>query len=84
MTTDNEKILEEIEAEETDAEEGEIVEDQAGPTEDEIRQAGILVEQVMQKYGVDQRTAAAALEAERQGFPPQEIIAALGGQGGPR
>lgn len=37
------------------------------------------VKKVMKLYGVDERTAAAMLEAERQGFKPKEIVAALKG-----
>lgn len=35
------------------------------------------VQAVMQHYQVDQNTAAAMLEAERQGFDPQDIISAM-------
>jgi NACalpha-BTF3-like transcription factor len=55
--------------------------DQAGELTDEEAEAGEHIQMVMQQYGVDENTAAAMLEAERQGFEPQEIIDYLkGGQ----
>lgn len=35
------------------------------------------IEAVMQEYGVDENTALAALAAEAQGFPPEDVIAHL-------
>ncbi len=42
------------------------------PTEDEVN-----LQAVMEQYGVDEGTAMAMLEAEKQGFNPQEIVEAL-------
>ncbi len=44
------------------------------PSEEEI-QAN--VQGVMEQYGVDENTALAALAAERQGFPPEDVMAHL-------
>ncbi len=46
----------------------------AEPSEEEI-QAN--VQGVMEQYGVDENTALAALAAERQGFPPEDVMAHL-------
>lgn len=46
----------------------------AMPTVDE---AGGHIDTVMQQYNVDAPTAAAMLEADRQGYSPQEIVAAM-------
>jgi hypothetical protein len=49
------------------------------PAEAEItpEQAVANVQAVMEQYEVDQNTAIAMLEAERQGFSPEEVVAAL-------
>ena len=39
------------------------------------------VQQIMQQFGVDQPTALAMIEAEKQGYHPEEIIEALRRQG---
>jgi hypothetical protein len=44
---------------------------QAEPSQQEV---AAQIEMVMRTYGVDEHTAAAMLEAERQGFEPQEIL----------
>lgn len=46
-------------------------------TEEETA-AGQQIEMVMQEYGVDENTAAFMLEAERQGYEPDEIVQYLG------
>lgn len=46
-------------------------------TSKQLDQAHQHIKQVMKSYGVDAHTATAMLEAERQGYDPQEILAAL-------
>lgn len=103
LTTDNKKIIEDIDPEDlaeqqamqTDqmAMQSQQVDEQplaeespmpmepqedAAPTGDITpEEAAANVQGVMQKYGVDQETAAMMLEADRQGFEPDEILAAL-------
>lgn len=86
-TTDNDKILEDItpEDEEAMAEEQMMAAEQEAqaqqapqePVDPEMEQAAGNIEAVMQEYGTDENTAAAMLEAERQGFSPDEIMQAL-------
>lgn len=85
LTTDNDKIIEDITSEEQEAMaaeeeaaamgvdpatgqplEGEVVDPEAEAAE-------INVQAVQEEWGVDTPTAAAMLEAERQGFSPEEI-----------
>ena len=102
LTTDNDKILEDIspedqqamEEEQAAAEEEQMMQEQMATEQQaqaqqqpqEMPQGGedqpdpqalINVDAVMQEYGVDEQTAAAMLEAERQGYDPEEIIAAM-------
>lgn len=99
LTSDNDKILEDISPEDIEAqqamEEQALAEQQMGdpsaqpgglpdemptkaveqPVEPQIDPA--TVEAVMNQYGVDESTAMAMLEAESQGFKPEEILDAL-------
>jgi len=86
LTTDNDKILEDISPEDEEA----AVEEQAlagagvaqgqstQPTDDlDDGTIAANLQAVMEHYGVDEYTAAAMLEAERQGFEQEEIVGAL-------
>lgn len=78
LTTDNEKIVVQTEAEEEGTPGEEPVQD-----EQTMQAAAQNVQAVMQQYGVDEQTAAAALEAERQGYPIDDITKQLlGGRSG--
>ncbi len=70
LTSDNDKILQEVSAEDQQAQqqEGEMM---AGAEQN--------IQAVMQQYGVDEVTAATALEAEQQGYPIEQIIMELQG-----
>lgn len=92
LTTDNDKIIEDISPEEM-AEEQMGMQEAAGqemqpegaeyqqpvqPQGDpEVEQELVNLDAVMKEYGVDEQTGMAMLEAERQGFDPQEIVAGL-------
>jgi len=81
LTTDNDKILVDVEPEDqgdVDPETGQPIEDDAPPPEVQA-EAEANIQAVMQQYGVDAQTAAAALEAEQQGYPIEEIVAQLQG-----
>jgi len=60
-------------------------EEMMGEMPQELPQEGELdpqyMEEVMQQFGVDQPTALAMIEAEKQGYHPEEIIEALQRQG---
>jgi len=101
LTTDNDKILEEITPEDQEAQEAEqaaqmgidpatgqpieppmeqgqempqeVMEDPNAMTEEEM-QAGATIQAVMEQYDIDENTAAAMLEAEKQGHEPQAIL----------
>lgn len=60
-----------------EAVEGEVMPEEGQEQEITPEEAQANVEAVMQQYGIDQNNAAAMLEAERQGFSPEEIQAAL-------
>lgn len=95
LTTDNDKIIEDIDPEEMAAnqmqqeqmmdmqgasEQGEPPQEQA--QDPEVQQDQVNLQAVMQEHGVDENTAMAMLEAEKQGFDPEEIFAYMnGGQG---
>lgn len=96
--TDNDKIIQDISAEEKQMAAGGVDPatgqpmmqpgQEAMPPEqdpnaltDEESLAGQHIDMVMQEYGVDEQTATAMLEAERQGFEPEEILQYMqGGQ----
>jgi len=63
----------------------EMPEEMMGEMPQELPQEGELdpqyMEEVMQQFGVDQPTALAMIEAEKQGYHPEEIIEALQRQG---
>lgn len=75
LTTDNDKIIEDIATKEGEPQEEEQ------PSEEELQIAAQNIQGVMDKYGVDEQTAAAALEAEQQGYDPQQVIKQLSGAG---
>jgi hypothetical protein len=99
LTTDNDKILEDISPEDQEAmaqEEQMMAEQQAmqeqgqapeqgQPQPEQMPQEGEMpdpqamqnVQAVMQEYDVDEQTAAAMLEAERQGYDQEEILQAM-------
>jgi len=90
LTTDNDKILEDISPEDQEAMDQEAMMQQGMPGMEELEQPGQPEQEelddstieanlnaVMQEYGVDENTAAAMLEAERQGFSPEEVVAGL-------
>lgn len=99
LTTDNDKILEDISPEDQEAmaqEEQMMAEQQAmqeqgqapeqgQPQPEQMPQEGEMpdpqamqnVQAVMQQYDVDEQTAAAMLEAERQGYDQEEILQAM-------
>lgn len=72
LTTDNDKIIEQVDPEEQAQMEGGAPGQEGAPQDEEMvnRQA------IMQAHGVPENIAAAMLEAERQGFDPEEILAA--------
>ena len=84
LVTDNDKILEDVSPEDMEqeammqeqmmAEQGMTEQDPEAEMDSAIEQQ---VQAVMQEYGVDENTALAMLEAERQGYEPQEILEAL-------
>lgn len=83
MITKNDKIVEEISAEERDMMNQAM---QANPQEAvnaaanvavTPEQAQMNVEAVMQEFGIDQETAAEALMMEEQGTPPEQVIQAI-------
>jgi hypothetical protein len=90
LTTDNDKILEQLDPEELEgmqqeqmmqqqmAEQGQQ-EQQVAPEQEQTtpEQAQVNMEAVMSEYGVSQETAAEMLMLEEQGTPPEEIQAAL-------
>lgn len=92
LTTDNDKILEDISPEDQEAMDQEAMMQQGMPGMEGQEQPGQPEPQgeelddstieanlnaVMEEYGVDENTAAAMLEAERQGFQPDEVVAGL-------
>jgi hypothetical protein len=89
LTTDNDKILEEVSAEELDMANQEMLaqeqmaqeqaQGQMEQPEGELtpEQAQINLEAVMQEYGIDEDTAAEMLDAEYAGVPQEQIVAAL-------
>lgn len=95
LTTDNDKILEDITPEE---QEQQALEQQALLQQQQQQQAPQPqavpsnqappvdpqalqnMQDVMQTYNVDEQTAAAMLSAEAQGYPPEQILAAFIGQ----
>jgi hypothetical protein len=87
LTTDNDKILEELDPEELEGIQAEQMAQQqmeqeqmaqtGQPQEVTPEQAQMNVEAVMQEYGVDQETAAEMLILEEQGNSPEEIQAAF-------
>lgn len=95
LTTDNDKIIEDIDPKEMAnnqmqqeqmmdmqgaSEQGEPPQEQA--QDPEVQQDQVNLQAVMQEHGVDENTAMAMLEAEKQGFDPEEIFAYMnGGQG---
>ena len=93
LTTDNDKIIEDIDPEEMAANQQEQMMDMQGASEQgeppqeqaqdpEVQQDQVNLQAVMQEHGVDENTAMAMLEAEKQGFDPEEIFAYMnGGQG---
>lgn len=103
LTSDNDKIIEDISPEDQQAQEaqamgidpttGQPMETPQEQGQDvgpelpqegsemtpEEQQAGATIQAVMQEHGVDENTAAAMLEAERQGHSPQAILDHLNG-----
>lgn len=95
LTTDNDKILEDISPEDQEAmaQEEEMMAQQQAMQEqapeqgqpEQMPQEGEMpdpqamenVQAVMQEYNVDEQTAAAMLEAERQGYDQAEILEAM-------
>lgn len=91
LTTDNKKILEEVEPEDKMAmEEGidpltgqpivdpnapQVAEEQ--PLEQPEQPAQDLIPRLMEEFGVDEQTAQFMLAAEQQGYEPQEILETL-------
>lgn len=84
--TDNEKILEDVSPEDQAMEEqmaGQMQGDMQGEMQDpEMEQDQINLQAIMQEYGVDENTAMAMYEAEKQGFEPDEILQGLERNGG--
>lgn len=98
LTTDNDKILQDISPEDEAGMQGidpmtgqplmnpdqETPQDMASEPQgeplpqDDPEQDMVNIQAVMQQYGVDENTASAAVEAEKQGFSPEEVIAAMG------
>jgi len=87
LTTDNDKIIEDIDPEELEGMQQEqmmqeqMAQEQMGQEQQEQQQttpeqAQVNVEAVMQEYGVDEDTAAQMLMLEEEGTPPEEIQAA--------
>lgn len=75
LLTDNDKIVEDVSPED-------MAQQQAMegvPTEEDPTAANI--QQIMQVYGVEEPVAMAMVEAEAQGFEPEEILAGLQRQG---
>lgn len=84
LTTDNDKILQEVDPEEMEQmqmqEELMQQEQMAQPQEPQMQEAdmaAINMEAVMAQYGVDANTAAEMLELEQEGMPIEEIQAGL-------
>jgi hypothetical protein len=85
LTTDNDKILEDISPEEMAMSEQAMMgmEGQADPTAQPMEQAPemdqdqINIEAIMQEHGVSEGEAMAMLEAEKSGFSPDEIMEVL-------
>jgi hypothetical protein len=92
LTTDNDKILEEVSAEELDMAnqmamqqgipgempvEGQEMPVEETPSELDEGQIQTNIEAVMQEYGIDEETAAEMLDAEHNGVPPEQIQEAL-------
>lgn len=80
LTTDNDKILEEIAPEDEEAmmqEQMMAEQEQQVEQDPEDAQTEQEVQIVMQQYGVDENTALAMLEADRQGYDPEEILTAV-------
>jgi hypothetical protein len=93
LTTDNDKIIEDITPEEMEAMQQEQMMAEQQMAEEEMAMAEQEqmaqpqeqpddLQMIMQGYGVDEPTAMAMLEAEAQGFSPEEIEAGLQRQGG--
>lgn len=83
LTTDNDKILEDVtpEDQEAMAQEEALAEQEMMAQEEAVdpdqEQVMANMDAVMAEYGVDENTAAAMLEAERQGFDQEEILDAV-------
>lgn len=103
LTTDNDKILEDItpedeqaqaedeamqaglmqEGQEPPTQPGDPMEQPMGAVEAPQAEGSDLLQQIMQRFGVDQQAAQFMLTAEQQGYSPDEIFAALERQGVP-
>lgn len=80
LTTDNDKILEDIDPEEMEMQQQQMLEQQAvqeQPQQVTPEQAKNNMAAVMSEYGVDEETAAEMLMMEEEGIPPEEIQAAF-------
>lgn len=87
LSTENDKIIQDIDPEELEQEalaaEQAAVEQEAlapeAPVEGELGDQDLVanLEAVMNEYGVDEQTAAAALDAEAMGTPPEVVMEAL-------
>lgn len=86
LTSDNDKIIEDVTPEDQQAmaeEEAMVAEQeqpqmgQQMPAESPVEDDAAVIEGLMQQYGVDESTAMAMREAERQGYDPDEILAAV-------
>lgn len=82
LTTDNDKILEDLTPEEMQDTQDQMMQEQAmgaGPQDVQQDQPQVPddVQTIMQAFGVSEGTAQAMLEAEQQGFSQQEILNAV-------
>lgn len=80
LTTDNDKIIEDVDPEEMEQQEMAMAEEQMtqeDPQVQEAEMAAVNMEAVMAEYGVDANTAAEMLELEQEGVPIEEIQAGV-------
>lgn len=79
--TDNDKILEDVSPEDQAMQEEMAMGGQMGQEQvaqdPEAEQDQINLQAIMEQYGVDENTAMAMYEAEKQGFEPDEILEGL-------
>lgn len=77
LTTDNEKIVQDVTPEDQEAEQQRLMQEQMMQQQSASQEQPDEVGMIMQEYGVDEPTAMGMIEASNQGYSPEEIQMAL-------